>query len=117
MPEGRRLLQRYIGHCNIQTDIKEVTFLCDNDELVAAGMIPRSYFLLHSACSTILSLDYYDRLLNVLIAAASSLSQVSRLQGRLWQDDLVNVSRLNCECLEVMLGAESDDQTQTSDQP
>lgn len=35
--EGRRLLQRYIGHCNIQTDIKEVTFLGDNDELVAAG--------------------------------------------------------------------------------
>ncbi|CAL8472173.1 g11715 [Coccomyxa elongata] len=37
VPEGRRLLQRYIGHCNIQTDIKEVTFLGDNDELVAAG--------------------------------------------------------------------------------
>ncbi|EIE23488.1 WD40 repeat-like protein, partial [Coccomyxa subellipsoidea C-169] len=37
VPEGRRLLQRYMGHCNIQTDIKEVTFLGDNDELVAAG--------------------------------------------------------------------------------
>lgn len=32
-----RYLQRFIGHCNIQTDIKEACFLGGNDELVAAG--------------------------------------------------------------------------------
>eukprot|EP01023_Acetabularia_acetabulum_P038508 TRINITY_DN36933_c0_g1_i1.p2 TRINITY_DN36933_c0_g1~~TRINITY_DN36933_c0_g1_i1.p2 ORF type:complete len:216 (-),score=36.93 TRINITY_DN36933_c0_g1_i1:58-705(-) len=34
---GQRHIQRYIGHCNIQTDIKEVIFLGRDDELVAAG--------------------------------------------------------------------------------
>lgn len=45
VPEGRRLLQRYMGHCNIQTDIKEVTFLGDNDELVAAGEHQRPWLI------------------------------------------------------------------------
>ncbi len=35
----------------------------------------------------------------------------------LWQDDLVNVSKLICDCMDVMLRADSDDQSQTSDQP
>jgi hypothetical protein len=34
-----------------------------------------------------------------------------------WQDDLVNVSKFICECMDVMLGADSDNQSQTSDQP
>eukprot|EP01026_Neomeris_dumetosa_P026340 TRINITY_DN21528_c0_g1_i5.p2 TRINITY_DN21528_c0_g1~~TRINITY_DN21528_c0_g1_i5.p2 ORF type:complete len:430 (-),score=84.75 TRINITY_DN21528_c0_g1_i5:342-1529(-) len=34
---GQRHIQRYIGHCNIQTDIKEAVFLGQNDEFVAAG--------------------------------------------------------------------------------
>ena len=33
------------------------------------------------------------------------------------QDDLVNVSKFICECMDVMLGADSDNQSQTSDQP
>ena len=33
------------------------------------------------------------------------------------QDDLVNVSKFLCECLAAMLGADSDDRSQTSDQP
>ena len=37
VPESRRHLQRYVGHANVQTDIKEVTYLGNNDELVAAG--------------------------------------------------------------------------------
>lgn len=37
VPEARRLLQRFIGACNVQTDIKEAVFLGHNDELVAAG--------------------------------------------------------------------------------
>lgn len=35
--ESRRHIQRYVGHANVQTDIKEVTYLGNNDELVAAG--------------------------------------------------------------------------------
>lgn len=31
------MLRRYIGACNMQTDIKEACFLGDDDELVAAG--------------------------------------------------------------------------------
>ena len=34
-----------------------------------------------------------------------------------WQGDLVNVSKVLCECLDVVLGADSDDQSQTSEQP
>ena len=34
-----------------------------------------------------------------------------------WQDDLVNVCKFICECLRVLLGADSDDQSQASDQP
>ena len=37
VPEGRRYIHRYVGHANVQTDIKEVTYLGTNDELVAAG--------------------------------------------------------------------------------
>ena len=29
----------------------------------------------------------------------------------------LNVSRINCECMDVMLGADSDHQSQTCDQP
>lgn len=34
---GRRLLQRYVGHCNTQTDIKEAVFVGRGDQLVACG--------------------------------------------------------------------------------
>lgn len=34
----------------------------------------------------------------------------------LWQDDAVNVFKFPCECLDVMLVADSDDQSETSDQ-
>ena len=37
VPESRRYIHRYVGHANVQTDIKEVTYLGRNDELVAAG--------------------------------------------------------------------------------
>ena len=45
------------------------------------------------------------------------LFSVSTMIQFLWQDDLVSVSKFLCECLDVMLGADSDDQSQTSDQP
>ena len=34
-----------------------------------------------------------------------------------WQADLIGVTKFVSECLNVMLGADSDDQSQTSDQP
>lgn len=36
-PGGRRLLARYIGHCNVQTDIKESVFVGHGDQMVACG--------------------------------------------------------------------------------
>ena len=35
----------------------------------------------------------------------------------LWQDDFMSVSKVPCEYLHVMMGTDSDDQSQTSDQP
>lgn len=34
---SRRLMQRYLGHCNIQTDIKEACFVGMSDHFVACG--------------------------------------------------------------------------------
>ena len=34
-----------------------------------------------------------------------------------WQDDLLGVAKFVCEGLDIMLGADSDDESQTSDQP
>ena len=45
------------------------------------------------------------------------LFSVSTMVQFFWQDDLVSVSKFLCECMDVMLGADSDDQSQTSDQP
>ena len=45
------------------------------------------------------------------------LFSVSTMVQFLWQDDLLSVSKFLCECMDVMLGADSDDQNQTSDQP
>ncbi|KAK9863498.1 hypothetical protein WJX84_002533 [Apatococcus fuscideae] len=42
---GRRMLQRFVGHCNVQTDIKEACFLGQNDELVAAGSDDGNVFI------------------------------------------------------------------------
>jgi hypothetical protein len=47
----------------------------------------------------------------------AGLFSFSTMVQFLWQDDLVSVSKFLCECLDVMLGADSDDQSQTSDQP
>ena len=40
---AERVLQRYMGHCNVQTDIKEAAFLGDDDALIAAGL-PRNIY-------------------------------------------------------------------------
>lgn len=42
-------LQRYIGQCNLQTDIKEACFLGCNDELVAAGSDDGRVFIFRTA--------------------------------------------------------------------
>lgn len=55
VPESRRYIQRYVGHANVQTDIKEVTFLGRNDELVAAGEASCGLFLLLITLSCIRS--------------------------------------------------------------
>jgi hypothetical protein len=47
----------------------------------------------------------------------SGLFRVSTMKQFFWQDDLVSVCKFLCECLDVLLGADSDDQSQTSNQP
>lgn len=47
-PGGRRLLQRFVGHCNCATDIKEAAFLGQRDELVAAGSDDGRVFIYNS---------------------------------------------------------------------
>ena len=42
-------MQRYVGQCNLQTDIKECCFLGCNDELVAAGSDDGRVFIFRTA--------------------------------------------------------------------
>lgn len=42
---GQRLLSRFIGHCNMHTDIKESTFVGQNDDLVACGSDDGNVFI------------------------------------------------------------------------
>jgi hypothetical protein len=37
-PGRLAMRQRFIGHCNVQTDIKEAIFFGDDDKYVAAGL-------------------------------------------------------------------------------
>ncbi|KAL4428996.1 hypothetical protein ABPG77_006035 [Micractinium sp. CCAP 211/92] len=46
---GRRLLQRFVGQCNLQTDIKEACFLGADDALVAAGSDDGRVFIFNAA--------------------------------------------------------------------
>lgn len=66
VPESRRYIQRYVGHANVQTDIKEVTYLGSNDELVAAGEEAAPF------CGTTLPRSQqYARLFTALIVPGS----------------------------------------------
>jgi WD40 repeat protein len=44
-----RLLQRCMGHCNVQTDIKEAVFLGADDALVACGSDDGRVFIYEGA--------------------------------------------------------------------
>lgn len=60
LPSSDRYLQRYVGHCNIDTDIKEATFLGDDDSLVACGSDDGRVFFYDAstgACLRALSAD------------------------------------------------------------
>ncbi len=49
---GARLLGRYVGQCNVQTDIKEAVFLGGNDEFVACGSDCGHVFIYRTVCWT-----------------------------------------------------------------
>lgn len=57
------------------------------------------------------------QLLYTFLIFTSGVFQVSTMIQTFKQDDLVNVSKFICECMAVMLGVESDERSQTSDQP
>lgn len=44
-----RAVQRYVGQCNVQTDIKEACFMGGNDELVATGSDDGNVFIFNAA--------------------------------------------------------------------
>ncbi|KAK9823623.1 hypothetical protein WJX72_004300 [[Myrmecia] bisecta] len=46
---AQRMLQRYVGHCNVQTDIKEACYLGSQDELVASGSDDGRVFIYSAA--------------------------------------------------------------------
>lgn len=51
-PGRLAMLQRYIGHCNVQTDIKEAVFLGEDDQYVATGAVLAWLVLLSSPFTT-----------------------------------------------------------------
>jgi hypothetical protein len=55
--------------------------------------------------------------LSFFILVLAGLFRVQTMMQLFWQYDLVNVSKVLCKGLTVMLGADSDDQSQPSDQP
>ena len=60
LPGAARFRQRYVGHCNVQTDIKEATFLGAHDQLIACGSDDGRVFIYDSitgACLRALSAD------------------------------------------------------------
>lgn len=50
---------RYVGHCNCATDIKEVTFLGSNDELVACSSDDGCVFIYDAVCMPLLQAPVY----------------------------------------------------------
>ncbi|KAG2497866.1 hypothetical protein HYH03_004132 [Edaphochlamys debaryana] len=51
---GRRMTQRYVGQCNVQTDIKEACFVGAGDAVVAAGSDCGRVFLYDAASGAVL---------------------------------------------------------------
>ena len=47
----------------------------------------------------------------------AALFHCSTMVQSFWQDDLIGVAKFISESLDVMLGADSDNQSQASDQP
>ena len=59
-PGGKHLLQRFIGHANIQTDIKEAAFLGSNDDLVACGSDDGRVFIYNASTGECIKLLQAD---------------------------------------------------------
>jgi len=86
-PGGKHLLQRFIGHANIQTDIKEAAFLGSNDDLVACGSDDGRVFIYDAStgeCIKLLQAD--DDIVNCVqphptlpVIATSGIEPVVRL--------------------------------------
>ncbi|PNW77166.1 hypothetical protein CHLRE_10g425050v5 [Chlamydomonas reinhardtii] len=53
-PGGRRMLQRFVGQSNVQTDIKEVGFIGSDDAVVAAGSDCGRVYLYDAASGAVL---------------------------------------------------------------
>jgi len=58
---SRRANRRYVGQCNIQTDIKEAVFLGTNDEFVAAGSDDGLVFIWHAKTGELVNILSADQ--------------------------------------------------------
>ncbi|KAL0048474.1 hypothetical protein WJX82_004068 [Trebouxia sp. C0006] len=57
---ARRMLHRYVGHANVQTDIKEAIFMGSHDELVAAGSDDGSVFIYNAVTGQVVNILQAD---------------------------------------------------------
>ncbi|CAG9464325.1 unnamed protein product [Pedinophyceae sp. YPF-701] len=84
---------RYVGHCNVQTDIKEATFVGPRDELVACGSDDGRVYIYESRSGQLVrTLDADSDVANCVqahpdlpILATSGIENVVRLWGPRYQ--------------------------------
>eukprot|EP00877_Chromochloris_zofingiensis_P010684 jgi/Chrzof1/586/Cz01g21100.t1 len=94
-PGGRRLLARYIGHCNVQTDIKESVFVGHGDQMVACGSDDGRVFIYDADTGVpVKVLDADDDVANCVqchpaqpVLATSGIEQVVKLWSPLGSVD------------------------------
>ena len=58
--DAMRMTQRYVGHCNMRTDIKEAVFVGRDDEIVACGSDHGHVMLFDAASGELLRLLWAD---------------------------------------------------------
>lgn len=57
---ARRMLHRFVGHANVQTDIKEAIFMGSHDDLVAAGSDDGSVFIYDAVTGQVVNILHAD---------------------------------------------------------
>jgi len=99
---SRRLMHRYIGQCNVQTDIKEAVFLGQGDNLVACGSDDGRVYIYHADSGTLVRvLDADEDVANCIqchptqaVLATSGIEQGVKIWSPGDSADRSDISRL-----------------------